>query len=196
MDISWRNYLSSWGTRGYPLMRLVREKLPTSGVIMVTHQPVSGTWPMIFVTLARFYKNNKALLYGDINNWSEFLFLASFLWRWCGAGRRWQKHVHAFFWEMTVYAPVPVPVNGNTHYTRKASSVYRPGMAISAICWEPTCGTHGFNAKYLVEPGRYSPEKISIHGASPYQNAYLIDGIVQLITWTQRMSPMPVVQPI
>ncbi|MEL3191968.1 hypothetical protein R9O97_00480, partial [Escherichia coli] len=22
--------------------------------------PVSGTWPMIFVTLARFYKNNKS----------------------------------------------------------------------------------------------------------------------------------------
>lgn len=42
------------------LLRLVREKLPTSGVIMVTHQP--GVWnpPMIFVTLARFYKNNKS----------------------------------------------------------------------------------------------------------------------------------------
>lgn len=39
------------------------------------------------------------------------------------------------------------------------------------------CGTHGFNAKYLVEPGDIRPEKISIHGASPYQNAYLIDGI-------------------
>lgn len=42
------------------LLRLVREKLPSSGVIMVTHQP--GVWnpPMIFVTLARFYKNNKS----------------------------------------------------------------------------------------------------------------------------------------
>lgn len=39
-----------------------------------------------------------------------------------------------FFEEMTVYAPVPVPVNGNTITPVKASSVYRPGMAISAIC--------------------------------------------------------------
>ena len=46
-----------------------------------------------------------------------------------------------FFEEMTVYAPVPVPVNGNTHYTSE----------------NQPCGTHGFNAKYLVEPGRYSP---------------------------------------
>ena len=37
-------------------------------------------------------------------------------------------YMHVFE-EMTVYAPVPVPVNGNTH-----SSVYRPGMAKSASC--------------------------------------------------------------
>ena len=53
-----------------------------------------------------------------------------------------------FFEEMTVYAPVPVPVNGaftdrEWQYQRSAEN-------------QP-CGTHGFNAKYLVEPGRYSP---------------------------------------
>ena len=37
-----------------------------------------------------------------------------------------------FFEEMTVYAPVPVPATRITPV--KASSVYRPGMAISAIC--------------------------------------------------------------
>ena len=53
-----------------------------------------------------------------------------------------------FFEEMTVYAPVPVPVNGNTHYTSES---------IERSAENQPCGTHGFNAKYLVEPGRYSP---------------------------------------
>ena len=59
-----------------------------------------------------------------------------------------------FFEEMTVYAPVPVPVNGNTHYT--SESIERLPTGNGNISDLP-CGTHGFNAKYLVEPGRYSP---------------------------------------
>lgn len=86
-------------------------------------------------------------------------------------------YMHVFE-EMTVYAPVPVPVNGNTHYTSESIERLPTGNGnISDLLRTDHCGAHGFNAKYLVEPGRYSPGKISIHGASPYQNAYLIDGI-------------------
>lgn len=42
------------------LLRLVREKLPQAASLWLHINPVSGTWSMIFVTLARLYKNNKS----------------------------------------------------------------------------------------------------------------------------------------
>lgn len=66
-------------------------------------------------------------------------------------------YMHVFE-EMTVYAPVPVPVNGNTHYTSESIERLPTGNGnISDLLRTKPCGTHGFNAKYLVEPGRYSP---------------------------------------
>ena len=35
-----------------------------------------------------------------------------------------------FFEEMTVYAPVPVPVNGNTHYTSEPRKFFGAGKHI------------------------------------------------------------------
>lgn len=66
-------------------------------------------------------------------------------------------YMHVFE-EMTVYAPVPVPVNGNTHYTSESIERLPTGNGnISDLLRTNPSGTHGFNAKYLVEPGRYSP---------------------------------------
>ncbi|BBP30567.1 hypothetical protein VEGS09_22680 [Escherichia coli] len=62
-----------------------------------------------------------------------------------------------FFEEMTVYAPVPVPVNGNTHYTSESIAFTDREWQYQRSAENQPCGTHGFNAKYLVEPGRYSP---------------------------------------
>lgn len=42
------------------LLRLVRENYPQAASLWLHINPVSGTRPMIFVTLARFYKNNKS----------------------------------------------------------------------------------------------------------------------------------------
>lgn len=58
------------------------------------------------------------------------------------------------------------------------------------------CGAHGFNAKYLVEPGDIRPEKSLFTVRRPTRMPIWLMVLVQLITWTQRMSPMPVVQPI
>lgn len=42
------------------LLRLVRENYPQAASLWLHINPVSGTWLMIFVTLARFYNNNKS----------------------------------------------------------------------------------------------------------------------------------------
>lgn len=100
------------------------------------------------------------------------------MWRWCGAGRRWQKHVHAFFWRDDGLCSCPCTRKRQhaLHQWKHRAFTDREWQYQRSAENQP-CGTHGFNAKYLVEPGDIRPEKISIHGASPYQNAYLIDGI-------------------
>lgn len=83
-----------------------------------------------------------------------------------------------FFEEMTVYAPVPVPVNGNTHYTSESIERLPTGNGnISDLLRTNPAVRMDSTQSTSLNQGDIRPEKISIHGASPYQNAYLIDGI-------------------
>ncbi|EOA1019225.1 SbmA/BacA-like family transporter [Escherichia coli] len=82
------------------------------------------------------------------------------------------------FEEMTVYAPVPVPVNGNTHYTSESIERLPTGNGnISDLLRTNPAVRMDSTQSTSLNQGDIRPEKISIHGASPYQNAYLIDGI-------------------
>lgn len=86
-----------------------------------------------------------------------------------------------FFEEMTVYAPVPVPVNGNTHYTSESIERLPTGNGnISDLLRTNPAVRMDSTQSTSLNQGDIRPEKISIHGASPYQNAYLIDGISAL----------------
>ena len=79
---------------------------------------------------------------------------------------------------MTVYAPVPVPVNGNTHYTSESIERLPTGNGnISDLLRTNPAVRMDSTQSTSLNQGDIRPEKISIHGASPYQNAYLIDGI-------------------
>lgn len=83
-----------------------------------------------------------------------------------------------FFEEMTVYAPVPVPVNGNTHYTSESIERLPTGNGnISDLLRTNPAVRMDSTQSTSLNQGDIRPEKSSIHGASPYQNAYLIDGI-------------------
>ncbi|HBV0267752.1 TPA: Plug domain-containing protein, partial [Escherichia coli] len=83
-----------------------------------------------------------------------------------------------FFEEMMVYAPVPVPVNGNTHYTSESIERLPTGNGnISDLLRTNPAVRMDSTQSTSLNQGDIRPEKISIHGASPYQNAYLIDGI-------------------
>ena len=86
-------------------------------------------------------------------------------------------YMHVFE-EMTVYAPVPVPVNGNTHYTSESIERLPTGNGnISDLLRTNPAVRMDSTQSTSLNQGDIRPEKISIHGASPYQNAYLIDGI-------------------
>ena len=65
-------------------------------------------------------------------------------------------YMHVFE-EMTVYAPVPVPVNGNTHYTSESIERLPTGNGNISDLLRTNLRYAWINAKYLVEPGRYSP---------------------------------------
>ncbi|EGO8188533.1 TonB-dependent receptor plug domain-containing protein [Escherichia fergusonii] len=83
-----------------------------------------------------------------------------------------------FFEQMTVYAPVPVPVNGNTHYTSESIERLPTGNGnISDLLRTNPAVRMDTTQSSSLNQGDIRPEKISIHGASPYQNAYLIDGV-------------------
>lgn len=87
-------------------------------------------------------------------------------------------YMHVFE-EMTVYAPVPVPVNGNTHYTSESIERLPTGNGnISDLLRTNPAVRMDSTQSTSLNQGDIRPEKISIHGASPYQNAYLIDGIM------------------
>lgn len=86
-------------------------------------------------------------------------------------------YMHVFE-EMTVYAPVPVPVNGNTHYISESIERLPTGNGnISDLLRTNPAVRMDSTQSTSLNQGDIRPEKISIHGASPYQNAYLIDGI-------------------
>lgn len=79
---------------------------------------------------------------------------------------------------MVVTAVTPVPVNGNTLYSTKdierlptkngnISDLLRSNPAIRLDMTQNTA----------LNQGDLRPEKISVHGASPYQNLFLIDGV-------------------
>ena len=102
----------------------------------------------------------------------------------CGAGADMAQAVDdkdkymPVFEEMTVYAPVPVPVNGNTHYTSESIERLPTGNGnISDLLKTNPAVRMDSTQSTSLNQGEIRPEKISIHGASPYQNAYLIDGI-------------------
>lgn len=119
------------------------------------------------------------------------------MWRWCGAGRRWQKHVHAFFEEMTVYAPVPVPVNGNTHYTSESIERLPTGNGnISDLLRTNPAVRMDSTQSTSLNQEIFARRKSLFTVRRPIRMPIWLTVLVPLITWTQRMSPMPVVQPI
>ncbi|HBC2947062.1 TPA: TonB-dependent receptor plug domain-containing protein [Escherichia coli O146] len=82
------------------------------------------------------------------------------------------------FDEMIVYAPVPVPINGNTHYSQESIAHLPAGNGnISDLLRTNPAIRMDTTQSTSMNQGDIRPEKISFHGASPYQNAYLIDGI-------------------
>ncbi|MBC9145538.1 Plug domain-containing protein, partial [Escherichia coli] len=69
-------------------------------------------------------------------------------------------------------------VNGNTHYTSESIERLPTGNGnISDLLRTNPAVRMDSTQSTSLNQGDIRPEKISIHGASPYQNAYLIDGI-------------------
>lgn len=74
--------------------------------------------------------------------------------------------------------PVPVPVNGNTYYDEDDIKRLptRNGNVSDLLRTNPAVRLDT-TASDSMNQGELRPEKISIHGASPYQNLFLIDGM-------------------
>lgn len=85
-----------------------------------------------------------------------------------------------------VHAPIPVPVNGNTYYDRWdiEQQPTNNGNITDLLKTNPAVRFNDAQNNSMNQ-GSIDPQLISFHGASPYQNLFLIDGISS----TNTMNP-------
>lgn len=79
---------------------------------------------------------------------------------------------------MVVHAPMPVPISGNTYYdiVDIERLPTRNGNISDLLKLNPTVRFNE-STRNSLNQGSIDPENLSFHGASPYQNLFLIEGI-------------------
>lgn len=92
---------------------------------------------------------------------------------------------------MIVHAPVPVPVNGNTYYDYKdiVRLPTKNGNITDLLKTNPSIRFNDAQNSSMTQ-GSIDPQLISFHGASPYQNLFLIDGVSSTNTINPQSNSM------